>query len=410
MNETQKKRLQKYGVIAVSVLLIVYIVYQAYMMIYDPVGTELAYEYTIEDTVDAEVFVARSESYINNSKKGTIISAIEDGSRVSKNQPVAYVFTDTAAADTFTELRDLEVQLERYKVLARQSDNYIFDVEDLDMYVDQEAVKLVDLVNERHFTLLDETINDFRNQVVTKQISTGSKVDFDSRLASLQVKYDTLSKKSTKHTDIVSKNSGYYIGYTDGYENVIDYKEISKIGIDDIRKALEAEPKSVPSGVIGKVVTEFTWYFLSVLEADKVASLSVGNTVTVVLPFSAVNTVEAKVYAMNENKETGEVALILSCSVMNPDAASLRHENAQFVIASHTGIKVPSSAIRVNKDGEKGVYVLSGNIAKFKKINIVYTEDDFILSQAEDGADGYVSLYDNIITEGKDLYDGKVFK
>ena len=410
MNETQKKRLQKYGVIAVSVLLIVYIVYQAYMMIYDPVGTELAYEYTIEDTVDAEVFVARSESYINNSKKGTIISAIEDGSRVSKNQAVAYVFTDTAAADTFTELRDLEVQLERYKVLARQSDNYIFDVEDLDMYVDQEAVKLVDLVNERHLTMLDETINDFRNQVVTKQISTGSKVDFDSRLASLQVKYDTLSKKSTKHTDIVSKNSGYYIGYTDGYENVIDCKEISKIGIDDIRKALEAEPKSVPSGVIGKVVTEFTWYFLSVLEADKVASLSVGNTVTVVLPFSAVNTVEAKVYAMNENKETGEVALILSCNVMNPDAASLRHENAQFVIASHTGIKVPSSAIRVNKDGEKGVYVLSGNIAKFKKINIVYTEDDFILSQAEDGADGYVSLYDNIITEGKDLYDGKVFK
>ena len=410
MNEAQKKKLQKYGVIAVSVLLIVYIVYQAYMMIYDPVGTELAYEYTVEDTVDAEVFVARSESYINNSKKGTIISAVEDGSRVSKNQPVAMVFADTNAADTYLELRDVETQLNRYKVLARQSANYIFDVEDLDLYVDEETVKLVDLVNERHFTTLDDTINDFRNQVVTKQISTGSKVDFDSRVASLQVKYDTLSKKSTKHTDIVSKNSGYYIGYTDGYENVIDCKEISKIGIDDIRKALEAEPKAVPNGVIGKVVTEFTWYFLSVIESRKVSSLSVGDTVTVVLPFSAVNTVQAKVFAMNENKETGEVALVLTCSIMNEDAASLRHENAEFVIASHTGIKVPSSAIRVNKDGEKGVYVLSGNIALFKKINIVYTEDDYVLSKAEDGADGYVSLYDNIITEGKDLYDGKVLK
>lgn len=368
MNEVQKKKLQKYGVIAVSVLLIVYIVYQAYMMIYDPVGTELAYEYTVEDTIDAEVFVARSESYINNSKKGTIISAVEDGSRVSKNQPVAMVFADTNAADTYLELRDVETQLNRYKVLARQSANYIFDVEDLDLYVDEEAVKLVDLVNERHFTTLDDTINDFRNQVVTKQISTGSKVDFDSRVASLQVKYDTLSKKSTKHTDIVSKNSGYYIGYTDGYENVIDCKEITKIGIDDIRKALEAEPKAVPNGVIGKVVTEFTWYFLSVIESSKVSSLSVGDTVTVVLPFSAVNTVQAKVFAMNENKETGEVALVLTCNIMNEDAASLRHENAEFVIASHTGIKVPSSAIRVNKDGEKGVYVLSGNIALFKKI------------------------------------------
>ncbi len=410
MSEAQKKKLQKYGVIAVSILLIAYIVYQAYMMAYNPVETELAYEYTIEDTMEAEVFVARSESYINNSKKGTIISAVEDGSRVAKNQPVAYVFSDTAAADTFTELRDLEKQIERYKVLANQSDNYIFDVADLDVYIDQEAIKLVDLVNERHLTLLDETINDFRNQVVTKQISTGSKLDFESRLASLQVKYDTLSKKSTKHTDVVSKNSGYYIGYTDGYENVIDCKEISKISIDDIRQAFKAEPKTVPNGVIGKVVTDFTWYFLTVLESDKVASLSVGSTVTVVLPFSSINTVGAKVYAINENKETGEVALVLSCNIMNPAAVALRHENAQIVKASYTGIKVPSSAIRVNKDGEKGVYVLSGNLALFKKINIVYTEDDYILSKAEDGADGYVSLYDNIITGGKDLYDGKVIK
>ena len=109
MNEAQKRKLQKYGVIAVSILLISYIVYQAYMMTYNPVETELAYEYTIEDTMDAEVFVARAESYINNSKKGTIISAVEDGSRVSKNQPVAYVFSDTAAADTFTEGESVDV-------------------------------------------------------------------------------------------------------------------------------------------------------------------------------------------------------------------------------------------------------------------------------------------------------------
>ena len=410
MSEAQKRKLQKYGAIAVSILLIVYIVYQAYMMIYDPVETELAYEYTVEDTVEAEVFVARAESYINNSKKGTIISAVDDGSRVSKNQPVAMVFADTEAADTYLELRELETQIERYNILAKQSDNYIFDVEDLDLYIDEDALKLVNLVDERHLTLLDDTINDFRNQIVTKQIATGNNIDFKSRLESLQVKYDNLSKKSTKHTDIISKSSGYYIGYTDGYENVIDCKEISKISIDDIRKALEAEPKEVPTGVIGKVVTEFTWYFLSVLEADKVGSLTVGKTVTVVLPFSAVNTVEAKVYAMNENKETGEVALVLACDIMNNDVASLRVENAQIVTASYTGIKVPSASIRVNEDGEKGVYVQSGNIAKFKKINIVYTEDDYILSKAKDGDDGYVTLYDNIITGGKDLYDGKVIK
>jgi hypothetical protein len=95
---------------------------------------------------------------------------------------------------------------------------------------------------------------------------------------------------------------------------------------------------------------------------------------------------------------------------MNPDVASLRHETAEIVIASHTGLKIPSSALRVNDDGEKGVYVLSGNIAKFRKVNIVYSEDDFVLSRTEEGQEGYVRLYDNIITEGKDLYDGKIVK
>ena len=54
--------------------------------------------------------------------------------------------------------------------------------------------------------------------------------------------------------------------------------------------------------------------------------------------------------------------------------------------------------------------MLSGNIAKFRKVNIVYSEEDYVLSLAEEGQDGYVRLYDNIITEGKDLYDGKVLK
>jgi len=410
VNETQKKNLQKILVIAASVLLIVYIIYQAYMIIYDPVGTELAYEYTISDTVDTDVFVAREESYIINKKQGTIIAAVDDGSRVAKDQAVAYVFKDTSAADNFTKLRTLEEQIARYEKLAKQDDNYIFNVEDLDRYIDEEAINLVTLISDRNFSLLETEVNDFRNQVVTKQIATGSNFDFESKLASYKAQYESISAKSTKHSDVISTASGYYINGTDGYETIVDFENIKKLSVDDIRAALQAEPVAVPKGSIGKVVTDFTWYFLCVVEMDKISGISVGKSVTINLPFSAVTSVKATVAAINENRETGEAALVLACNLMNSDIASLRQESAELVVASHTGLKIPTSAIRVDEDGNKGVYVLSGNIAKFKKVNIVYSTDDFVLSQAEEGASGFVTLYDNIITEGKELYDGKVVK
>lgn len=410
MNEATKKTLQKVGIIFASLLLIAYIIYQAYMIIYDPVGTELAYEYTVEDTLTADVFVAREESYITNTRKGTIISAVSDGSRVSKNQEVALIFTETEAADNYMKLREVEEQIERYTRLSTQSDNYIFDITNLDQYIDNEVIDLVNLVEDRNFSYLDRQINDLRNQIVTRQISTGSNLDFSSKLASLNVQYESLKAKSTNHKSVVSTNSGYYVGSTDGYENVIDVKDIAKISIDDIRTALEAKEVAVPEGTIGKVISGFTWYFLCVVESNKIPSLVVGDTITVNLPFSAVNSVETTVYAINESRDTGEAALVLACNLMNSDIAQLRQESAELVITSYTGLKIPTTALRVDEDGNKGVYVLTGNIATFKKVNTIYSTDDYVLSKAEDGANGYVSLYDNIITEGRDLYDGKVIK
>ncbi len=394
----------------ISILLIVYIIYQAYMIIYDPVGTETAYEYTYTDTIDTEVFVARSESYVVNRQKGTIVSAVENGSRVSKGEEVAHIFAETDAADTYLKLREVDEQIERYSRLAAQSDNYVFNVRDLERYIDEEAIGLVKLVSERDFTSLDENVNELRNRIVTKQISTGSKLDFEAKLASLKSQRESLEQLSTKHRNVIASESGYYISGADGYENVVDCAEIKNITPDEVKAVFEAKPSPVPEGAIGRIVTEFNWYFLFVVDAKQAAGLSVGKEITVNLPYSSVNSVKAKVYTINENRETGEMAIIIACNLMNPDVASLRHETAEIVIASHTGLKIPSSALRVNDDGEKGVYVLSGNIAKFRKVNIVYSEDDFVLSRTEEGQEGYVRLYDNIITEGKDLYDGKIVK
>lgn len=409
MGESEKNVVKKFAIIAIAITLLTYIGYQVYRMAYSPVKTEIVREYTVEDTVETDVFVAREEKYITNKKEGTIISVIDDGSRVAKNQEVAVVFSDTEAADTYSRLRELETEIERYKKLSSQSDNYTFNINDLDENIDIAAMDLVNSVWKKNFSAIDESINNVRDQIVTRQIATGNSIDFNTKLSALETEYKELSKKNAEHSSVVSDSSGYYISGTDGLERIVDTAKVKDLSVDDIYGVLKSRAEDVPDGAIGKVVTDFTWYFLCVVDANRTGTLEVGDSITVNLPFSAVNSVKATVYAINEN--TGDkAAIILSCNLMNSDISSLRHETAELVTDSYTGLRVPATAIRVNDDGEKGVFVQNGNIIEFKKLNIIYTSDDYVLSNADSTDDSFVRLYDNVVTEGKDLYDGKIVK
>ena len=59
--------------------------------------------------------------------------------------------------------------------------------------------------------------------------------------------------------------------------------------------------------------------------------------------------------------------------------------------------------------------MLHGSEVQFKQIAIIYADDDYVLCNPdpEEGVlfNGVtVSLYDQVILEGDDLYDGKVIK
>lgn len=56
--------------------------------------------------------------------------------------------------------------------------------------------------------------------------------------------------------------------------------------------------------------------------------------------------------------------------------------------------------------------MLHGSEVRFKQISILYADDDYVIcdrADSKDLVDGTtVELYDQVILEGDDLYDGKV--
>ena len=408
MTDAQKQNLKRVLTIFFSVLALVYIVYQVHLITDEGVATEVAYSYTESDTVNTDTFIVRKESYIKTgTTDGTIISIINDGNRVSKGEAVAALFNDEAAAENYAQITSLKENLERYQRLNSQNGSYAVDISAMNSNIADSVIDLVASVDDNDFTSLQDNIYNVRDEIVTRQVATGEDVPLDSLIANLTEDYETIVKQGTSHTDITSSDSVYYFGGTDGYENTVDYDKVTELSVTDINNILEAEPEKVPDTAIGKVFTNFDWYMLCVVDTNHAGDLGVGDTVTVNLPYSAVSSVPASVVAVNAAQDDKKTAVILKSNYMNSDIAQLRKEYAEIVIKSYTGLKVRSSAIRVNDDGEKGVYVKEGNICTFKKLDIIYQEDDYVLSKTSEDSD-YLALYDNVILEGKGLYDGKI--
>jgi hypothetical protein len=103
-----------------------------------------------------------------------------------------------------------------------------------------------------------------------------------------------------------------------------------------------------------------------------------------------------------------QTVLVLQCENMDSDIAAYRAEDIEIRTASYTGIKAPAAAVHVS-DGKKGVYVLVAGQVKFRPATVLYSGKDYVIlaydAQNKDG----IRLYDEIITEGKDLYNGKVY-
>ena len=119
-----------------------------------------------------------------------------------------------------------------------------------------------------------------------------------------------------------------------------------------------------------------------------------------VLPF--------KIVSGADNAAKEQTVLVLQCSEMNAELAAVRTTDIEIRYDSYEGIKAPASAVHV-VDDKKGVYVLISSQVKFREANIIYSTDDYVfLSYDADNQNG-IRIYDKIITQGKDLEDGKVY-
>ena len=169
---------------------------------------------------------------------------------------------------------------------------------------------------------------------------------------------------------------------------------------------MKSKPQSVADDVVGRVVSSFNWYVACVVPTEDTVNLTLNSTLYVNFPYEGIEKLPMNLYKIG-SRDGKETMLILSSDLMNEQLADMRIEDIQIITEEHTGYKISNSAIRT-VNGEKGVYVLRGNLIGFRKIHILYTTDEYTIVNNPQGESDYIKLYDKVVTKGVELYDNKL--
>lgn len=397
-------------VIAV-VLIVVYIAVQSFSALNVKMQIQTANEVVAYDSVSTKALAVRQEEVLPADRSQTILPTVDNGDKVAVNGEVAKVFSSPDVASRYVEINDLNEELSRLTALESSSGGLVTDLESANESIIGSLNRYVcDRANGKTKDVSKELAN-VNNSIVKQQLIIGESIDFSEMTNSISQQISSLSSMGYKpQGNLTTDKSGTFSTFTDGFENIVDYDNITSMDIESLESCFaEIEKNEDKDNHFGKIIYNYDWYFVCAVNSSDLGNLKDGDIVDVCLKNDADTVFKMKIVkGADVSPETEKTLLVLQSNDMNSKITSLRVEDIEIRLKKYEGIKIPKKAIRV-VDEKTGIYALVSYKIEFREIEILYSNDDYAVAKYEPENENGIRLYDQIIVEGKDLYDGKVY-
>lgn len=415
-----KTYLQKWLVSVASGLvalgLMVYIAYH----IFDIFSPELelvdAVPTTVTETIVTDAYIMRKETPLYSSvTSGSVAPAIHDGGRVAVGAKIADVYS-VSSPDIEKRLSEIDEQI---SLLEGNSDSASNRSVQSTAGVESEIFDNIFTIRKHCASGNYSDAVSMRTTLlvnINKKLIRSGQVDYSSRIAALESEKSSLKGQlGTCLDSIYASFTGYYFSEYDGYGQVFSSELIDSMTYDDFLSMTSSEP-SFSSGVcIGSVVTDFGWYIACEMKKTQAATLLDRSSCEMTFTYSDTE-VTAKLYRVIPQNPGDMAVAVFRCETMPNGFDYTRMQPVKISAVEYTGYEVPSDAIRV-VGGYEGVYILDEVTVDFRRVNIVYRKDGYVICTGSDGNEDdndemypWIKQNDIIIVSGKDLYSGKLIR
>ena len=333
------------------------------------------------------------------------------------------------------EIEQLDREIENLQALSQPADYFVANPTMLSDQIYSAVEEIEKGVNQNNYSDLASWKGNLLTALTRRQLITGaeSAEDYAQRISQLESQRAALESQAGSATGTIqAPQAGYYISAVDGLENAVDVENVQELTVSQVEDLLNREVSS-SSAAAGKICEDFNWYVACVFDEDDMVHFEEVEDVSLSIPFASTERIPATIVAKNYDKESGNTAVVFQCSYMDSDIASVRNEAVQVTVATYSGVLVNERAIRfadveytttdengntVTQTAEnvRGVYILYGGQLEFVQIFSEHSVNGYAICKTELSSeeqealvtDSTIQLYDQVVVEGTDLYDGKI--
>ncbi len=405
------------GLVSVfAILTVVNVFFQTFSKDYT---TETALLSTGNDSESVQAVFIRDEQVITYNGSGVISYEVSDGGKLGIGSVIANVYASESQIEIKQRIALLENELALLERISNPGTTQTAQPSNLSGLFDE---------NYRSFLFSREkgNLSDLQTQreemvvlLSTYQLVTGSDINYEARMESIRSEIRSLSMAQAAPLDtIVADQSSYFVSYADGYENTLTLSSLDKLTIEQLQGV--TDQPSNESNIVGKLIDGYEWAVAAVVD-NSMRIYELGDEVT--LKFTSTSDiVTGEIVKIDSSSGDAQTMIVVRCEELTYDLVQHRTEQVEIIRGQYKGIMVPRRALHFKELTEevedpetglismvttnyRGVYVLNGEQPEFRKLDVIYEGNDYVIS-AETTQSGYLLLYDAIITKGIDA-DGE---
>lgn len=380
-----------------SVFMLITISSQVYFAFQDNYEAETAVLYTASEKASFKGVYIRNETVLEYDGTGVISYAESDGNKVAKNSVIASIYNSEREAVIEQTIEKYRKELRLLQKAQNKGTVQVAQPEFLSQQINQKYSNIAVAVEKNDYETIESersellTLMNIMKLVVKKETDYNSRIEFlESRITSLESQLGAPAK--TLSVD----NEGYFVSYVDGYEDDFNFETTGSLTPEIIDNVKDEKITAENSDKIGKLIDGYKWKMAGVINNAQ-NRYTVGTKAMLKIE-SSPDMVEVTIDEIINTSDPEKSVIIISCDKLTYEYVQHRCERAELILNEYTGIKVPRSAIRF-LNGEKGVYVQMGQQVTFRKINVIFEGDDYVLSE-NTSESGYLMLYDDVVVEG----------
>ena len=380
--------------------------------------SELAEMGEIKNSIETTGFVVRDEELLTVKApygKDNLKYLCSDGDKIACHSVYAEVYSTPEEASDGYMVDNINSELDILEGLNNIRGNISKSLSSVNKQINDEIDNLFVSINNSELSKIQNTKKKLRYLLSERQIILGKDVNFENKIVELKGERGSILGKNRPAVDYLKMpHSGEFVGHADGYENLVDYKNVLNMDLDKFNFN-DFFPESVRENTVGKIIKSGTWYVVCDVDSDAASYISVGMDLNLSIPsIGGEKHFPATVETMKKLSDGNMTKIVLSCNYMSKEIAYLRYENFKIMFDNFRGIMIKKDSLHKADTGVGetgfGVYIKIGNYLKWKSVIPLFFNKDEVVCKygAEEYMnENYLQPGDNVVVGGKDLYVGK---